>query len=107
MTSIFNAEAPSRRGTEESTNLLTDQIINAAVEVHRVLGGPGLLESLYEEALLHELQLRHISVESQVLVPVSYKKRILKDPMRMDILVDRRVIIEVKATEQLLPVHKA
>jgi GxxExxY protein len=66
-----------------------------------------LLESLYEEALLHEFHLRCIPVESQVLVPVSYKKRILKDPMRMDLLVDRKVIVEVKATDQLHPVHKA
>lgn len=112
MTQIFNAEArrrgdAERAGTKRMEDLLTDQIINAAIEVHRVLGGPGLLESLYEEALLYELQLRRIPVESQVLIPVSYKKKILKDPMRMDLLIDRRVIVEVKATEQLHPVYKA
>lgn len=104
---MINAETQRRGDTEKSENLLTDQIINAAIEVHRVLGGPGLLESLYEEALYYELQLRHIPVESQVLIPVSYKKRILKDPMRMDMLVDRKVIIEVKATDESHPVHKA
>jgi GxxExxY protein len=104
---MLNAETRRRGDTEKIENLLTDQIINAAIEVHRVLGGPGLLESLYEEALYYELQLRHIPVELQVLVPVSYKKRILKDPMRMDMLVDRKVIVEVKATDQLHPVHKA
>ena len=75
--------------------------------MHRILAGPGLLESLYEEALHHELQLRHIPVEVQVLVPVSYKKRILKDPMRMDMLIDRKIIVEVKATDQSHPVHRA
>jgi GxxExxY protein len=96
-----------RSDTEKDENLLTDQIINAAIEVHRVLGGPGLLESLYEEALYCELGLRHIPVQSQVLIPVSYKERILKDPMRLDILVDRKVIVEVKATDQFHTVHKA
>ena len=57
--------------------------------------------------MLYELQLSRIPVESQVLVPVSYKKKILKDPMRMDLLIDRKVIVEVKATDQLHPVHKA
>jgi GxxExxY protein len=104
---MLNAEAQRRNDAEKLENVLSEQIINAAIEVHRTLGGPGLLESLYEEALYYELQLRHIPVESQVSVPVSYKKRILKDPMRMDLLVDRKVIIEVKAVDQLHPVHKA
>lgn len=104
---FFNAETQRRGDAEKLENLITDQIINAAIEVHRILGGPGLLESIYEEALHHELQLRHIRVEVQVSVPISYKKRILKDPMRMDMLVDRRVIVEVKATDQSHPVHKA
>lgn len=104
---MINAEAQRRNDAEKLENALSEQIIDAAIEVHRTLGGPGLLESLYEEALYYELQLRHILVESQVLVPVSYKKRILKDPMRMDLLVDRKVIIEVKATDQPHPIHKA
>ena len=104
---MINTETPSHRVTERSENFLTDQIINAANEVHRTLGGPGLLESLYEEALYYELTLRNIPVESQVLVPVSYKKRTLKNPMRLDLLVDRKVIVEVKATEQEHIVHKA
>ena len=64
---MFNAETQRRGDAEKLENLITDQIINAAIEVHRILGGPGLLESLYEEALYHELQLRHIPVEVQVL----------------------------------------
>ena len=104
---MINTETLSHRGTERNENLLTDQIINAAIEVHRTLGGPGLIESLYEEALHYELTLRNIPVESQVLVPVSYKNRVLKNPMRLDLLVDRKVIVEVKATEQVHPLHKA
>jgi GxxExxY protein len=104
---MINAETQRRNDAEKLENVLAEQIIDVAIEVHRTLGGPGLLESLYEEALYYEFQLRDIPVESQVLVPVSYKKRILKDPMRMDLLIDRKVIIEVKATDQPHPIHKA
>ena len=95
------------RDAEKIENLLSEQIIDAAIEVHRTLGGPGLLESLYEEALFHELKLRDISVESQVLIPVTYKNRVLRDPMRLDLLVARKVIIEVKATDKNHPVYMA
>ena len=77
------------------------------LRVHRTLGGPGLLESLYEDALFHELRLRNIPALSQVLIPVTYKDYKLRDPMRLDILVDRKIIIEVKATETVLAIHKA
>jgi GxxExxY protein len=88
-------------------NLLSEQVLDAAIEVHRTLGGPGLLESLYEDALFYELRLRNIPALSQVQIPVTYKNCKLRDPMRLDILVDRKVIIEVKATETVLAVHKA
>ncbi len=88
-------------------NLLSEQILDAAIEVHRTLGGPGLLESLYEDALFYELRLRNIPAISQVAVPVAYKQCTLRDPMRLDILVDGKIIIEVKATETVLAVHKA
>ncbi len=88
-------------------NLLAEQILTAAIEVHRTLGGPGLLESLYEDALFYELRLRNIPAISQVAIPVAYKNYKLRDSMRIDILVDSKVIIEVKATETILPVHKA
>jgi GxxExxY protein len=88
-------------------NLLSEQILDAAIEVHRTLGGPGLLESLYEEALFYELRLRNIPVLSQVPIPVTYKNYKLREPMRLDILVDSKVIIEVKAIETVLVVHKA
>jgi GxxExxY protein len=82
-------------------------VLDAAIEVHRTLGGPGLLESLYEDALFYELRLRQIQALSQVQVPVTYKNFKLRDPMRLDILVDNKVIIEVKATENVSAVHKA
>ena len=88
-------------------NLLSEQVLDAAIEVHRTLGGPGLLESLYEDALFYELRLRNIPATSQVSIPVTYKNYKLRDPMRLDILVDDKVIIEVKATETVLPIHKA
>jgi hypothetical protein len=62
---------------EKIENILSAQVVDAAIEVHRSLGGPGLLESLYEEALAHELKLRNISVWPQVLIPVTYKNIIL------------------------------
>ena len=104
---MINAEAVRRGDAEIIENLLSEQVLDAAIEVHRTLGGPGLLESLYEEALFYELRLRNIPALLQVPVPVTYKNYKLRDPMRLDILVDRKVIIEVKATETVLAVHKA
>ena len=93
--------------TQRKLKTLSEKVIDAAIEVHRTLGGPGLLESLYEDALCHELKLRNIPVQSQVQIPVVYKNCPLRDPMRLDLLVDGRVIIEVKATEKENPVHTA
>jgi GxxExxY protein len=104
---MINAEAVSRRDAEIIENLLSEQVLDAAIEVHRTLGGPGLLESLYEDALFYELRLRNIPALSQVQIPVTYKNFKLRDPMRLDILVDNKVIIEVKATENMSAVHKA
>lgn len=106
-TDEINAETPSRKDAEKIENILAAQIIDAAIEVHRTLGGPGLLESLYEEALYQELRLRDISVQAQVQIPVIYKGYTLRSSMRLDLLVNNKVIIEVKATEQEQAVHKA
>ncbi len=70
---MTNAEAVSRRDAEIIENLLSEQVLDAAIEVHRTLGGPGLLESLYEDALLHELRLRNIPVLSQVQIFPKWK----------------------------------
>ena len=71
--------------------------MDSALEVHRTLGGPGLLESVYEEALVFELRLRGMDVEQQAVVPIVYKGNVLSNPLRMDILVEKKVIVECKA----------
>ena len=77
---------------------LSTQTIGCAIEVHRTLGGPGLLESVYEEALVLELRQQGLLVERQIYVPIVYKGQTMADPLRLDILVDKLVIVEVKAT---------
>ncbi|MBW3540076.1 MAG: GxxExxY protein [Planctomycetes bacterium] len=85
---------------------LTGPIIGAAVEVHRHLG-PGLLESIYEWALLRELELQGFETSSQQLVCIEYKGLVREEPLKYDVLVDGCVLVEVKAVEHVLPVHKA
>lgn len=80
-------------------NEISKIILDAAIEVHRTLGGPGLLESLYEEALAMELSLRGLKVGRQVSLPVTYKGMALATPLRIDLLVEGKVIIECKATQ--------
>ncbi len=84
----------------------TREVIAACIEVHRHVG-PGLLESVYEQCLAHELTLRGFRVERQRVLPVIYKGVRLGDGHRLDIVVDDWLIIEVKAVERLLPVHEA
>jgi GxxExxY protein len=84
----------------------TEAIIGAAIEVHRQLG-PGLLESAYEECLCHELRLRGRAFERQVELPICYKGLQLDCGYRLDILVENAVILELKAVDQMLPVHEA
>ena len=81
-------------------NVLTGEIVGAAIEVHRELGGPGLLEEIYESAMVCELELRGLSVQRQVAVPVLYKGHNVKKQHYLDLLVEGRVIIEVKAVEK-------
>jgi GxxExxY protein len=105
-----NAESRRRGGTElfdENIieNKITKNIIAAAIEVHRTLGGPGLLESIYEDALAYELKLRKIPFKRQMAVPVLYKGVPIRDALRLDLIVENCVIIEVKATEQILDLH--
>lgn len=86
-------------------NQISHQIIGAAIEVHRHLG-PGLLEAIYERALIHELTLQGVKVQSQVPVKVHYKG-IEIGIQRMDLLVDSRVVVEIKAVDCLNDIHKA
>ena len=88
-------------------NELSKIIVESAVEVHRSLGGPGLLESVYEEALVWELLQRRISLERQLVVPIVYKGHSLATPLRLDILVENKVIIEVKSATQYNPIFEA
>ena len=85
---------------------LTERIIGAAIEVHRTLG-PGLLESVYEECLCHELGLRDLKFERQVALPLQYKGISVSVGYRADIIVEGAILLELKAVERLLPVHEA
>ena len=80
-------------------NTVSAIVLDAAIEVHRTLGGPGLLESVYEEALVYELQLRGLKVERQIDVPLRYKGRLLNPTLRLDILVESCVVVECKSVE--------
>lgn len=87
-------------------NDLTEAIIGAAIEVHREKG-PGLLESTYEACLAHELALRGIAHARQVPVPLVYKGMTIETAFRADLIVEHRVLVELKAIESVLPVHRA
>ncbi|MCL4523571.1 MAG: GxxExxY protein [Acidobacteria bacterium] len=87
-------------------NELTHEIIGAAIEVHRMLG-PGLLEDTYEECLARELSLRKVRFERQKPLPLVYKELKLDAGYRLDILVEGRIIVELKAVEALAPIHEA
>jgi len=87
-------------------NILTGEIIGAAIEVHKSLG-PGLLESIYEECICIELSKREIHFERQKEIEVAYKGIKLENRYRIDILVKELVIVELKSCEELLPIHEA
>jgi GxxExxY protein len=88
------------------TDRIARQIVDSAITVHRALG-PGLLESLYEHCLCHELRLREIPTDSQIVLPVVYKGLRVDAGYRMDLVVAERIVVEIKAVEQLLPIHEA
>ena len=87
-------------------DLITRRIIGAAIEVHRQLG-PGLLESAYEKCLAFELRERGLKVEEQKPLPVTYKGVKLECGYRLDLIVEDAVVVEIKAIEQLAPIHDA
>ena len=94
-----------RRGTEMDENEISKIVLDAAIMVHRTLGGPGLLESVYQDALVYELKTRGLKVEKEVLVPVRYKGVEVGDPLRIDIFVEGCVVVECKATEKDNPIY--
>lgn len=88
-------------------NTISRHIVTAAIEVHRTLGGPGLLESVYEEALVYELQAKGLNVERQKSLPINYKGKQLATPLRIDVVVANLVIVECKAVETFSKLHEA
>ena len=87
-------------------NALSGEVIGAAIEVHRILG-PGLLESVYQQALMREMTLRQIPFQAEVAIPARYKGLAFEAGYRMDLLVGNRLIVELKVVDKLLPVHEA
>jgi len=85
---------------------LTREIIGAAIEVHKAVG-PGLLEGVYEECLCHELKLRNLSFERQLIVPVTYKGVTLDCGYRLDLIVEGTVILELKSVDRIHPIFEA
>ena len=87
-------------------DVVSERVIGACIEVHRTLG-PGLLESVYEECLCYELAAAGMHFERQVNVPIRYKDIALGSTLRLDLVVQNHLIVELKSLEQLLPIHQA
>ncbi len=85
---------------------LSSEVIGAAIEVHRIIG-PGLLESIYERCLLRELELRAISVLNQEEVVIDYEGTVFKEKLKFELHADGCVLFELKAVQEVLPIHKA
>lgn len=90
----------------EELNKISGEVVDAAMDVHSALG-PGLLESAYEYCLAHELSERGLKVEKQVPIPLAYKNIQLEVGFRIDLLVEESLIVELKAVENILPIHEA
>ena len=88
-------------------NEISKVIVEAAIEVHRTLGGPGLLESVYQEAWAWELIDRGLKVEREKQVSLQYKNQFLATPLKIDLLVDETVIVECKATSEYNPIFES
>ena len=102
---FFDFRNREESGVDRETEDLAQQVIGAAIEVHRILS-PGLPEAAYREALSYELTLRHIAHTCEAPVPVNYKGKLVGEG-RLDILVGGRLILELKAVEALSEVHRA
>lgn len=81
-------------------NQISTVVIGCAIEVHKTLGGPGLLESVYEEALAWELEQKGLTVKRQLELPIRYKGILLSSPLRLDLLIEDKVIVECKAVRE-------
>ncbi len=92
--------------TKNDVTKLSYKIVGCAIKVHKELG-PGLLESVYEKCLKYELELQGFNVEQQIRVPVTYGDLEMDVDLRLDLLIDKTVIVELKAAQNILPVHEA
>lgn len=92
--------------TQKHINNIAYKIVGCAIEVHKQLG-PGLLESVYESCLLEELALAGLGVHSQIYLPLKYKSRELGNPLKLDLLVEDLIIVELKSVEQMIPLYSA
>lgn len=82
------------------------QIVDSAIKIHRALG-PGLLENIYQICFVHELKLRNIRVAQEICIPIVYENLKIENALRLDLIVEDLIIVELKAVEQMLPVHQA
>jgi GxxExxY protein len=92
--------------SREELNSYSAIVLDAAIAVHREIG-PGLLESIYQHCLLEELRLRGMNTSSNVKIPLTYKNMQLKKEFVIDILIEQEIILELKAVEEILPIHEA
>jgi len=90
----------------EETDSIAKQIVDAAYTVHSALG-PGLLESIYEACMVHELKKRNLKVQQQVILPITYDHVKLDAGLRLDLVVNNCIIVELKAVDAIVPIHKA
>jgi GxxExxY protein len=103
---------PQRRGGAKTVepspaqNEISRQIVDSAFTVHQALG-PGLLESVYEQCLRHELATRGVAVQRQAALPLVYKGVPIEAGFRIDLIVERQIVVEVKTVERILPIHEA
>ena len=100
-----DTKAPREEGAEK-IDAIAKAAVDAAFKVHSTLG-PGLLEGVYEACLVHELHRRGLSVETQVALPIEYDGLKLDAALRLDLVVEDQLIVELKAVESLLPIHMA
>ena len=92
--------------TQKQITEISYTVIGCAIEVHKELG-PGLLESVYERCLLEELKNKNLKAESQVNIPILYKRKLRDSNLVLDILVEELIVLELKTVESIIPVHKA
>jgi len=100
-----HAKAQRCQESSEKENRLASVVVDACVKLHTAIG-PGLLESVYERILIHELEQRGCYVEKQVSIPITYGGLTFEEGFRADLIIEKCLIVELKSVEKLLPVHK-